>query len=257
MSNYIEKVEEKQSIEDITWDDIINSVDTEALEEEDVTALSYLLMGYSIPEAASKADMSASTLRRHLKENTIMQLALLEKKKLIVAFVFNQFQNRMIQALDISRDFLELDVTNTEFVISKAKTGIFNKQISHAQWVMETFMKMIDNNPLDKLNIQNTQGNVNILLNVENASPLDYLGSKLNNPSATPTCVGNPLLDMEGRPAYGVLGDWSYNQEGKIICHICGDEIGSKQAMSNHIKAHNIELPMYEDVFNVLWSDLR
>ena len=257
MSNYIEKVEEKQTIDDITWDDVINSVDTEGLGEKDVTALSHLLMGSSIPEAASKADMSPATLRRHLEDNMIMQQALSEKKKLIVAFVFNQFQNRMMKALDVSRDFLELDVTDAEFVISKSKTGIFNKQVSHAQWVMETFMKMIDNNPLDKLNIQNTQGNVNILLNVENSSPLDYLGSKLNNPSAVPSYTDTPLLDVDGRPLHGILGDWSYSQEGDIVCHVCGEEIGSKQAMINHIKVHSINPSMYEDVFNVLWSDLK
>jgi len=255
MSNYIEKVDDKKTIDDITWDDIIDSVDTEVLDEKDVIALSYLLMGSSVPEAANYADMSPATLRRHLEESTVMQRALSEKKKLIVAFVFNQFQQRMMQSLEISRDFLELDITDDKFTISKTKTGIFNKQISHAQWVMEQFMKMINNNPLDKLNIQNT-GDVNILLNVEDSSPLDYLGSKLNSPAQPPQYANQPMLNEEGQPMHGVLGDWSYSQEGNIVCHVCGDELSSKQAVVNHLKTHNITADMYEKIFNVLWSDL-
>ena len=107
MVNEIQTYEDE--INNISWDTIINGIDTEQLSEKDVEALSYLLTGYTTTEAANMAGMSPSTLRRHMKENPVIQNALTEKKKLMMALMLNKFQKQMMRALEVSNDFLLSD----------------------------------------------------------------------------------------------------------------------------------------------------
>lgn len=252
-------------LSEISWDDIINSIDTEELTSKDVEALSYLLTGYSIPESATMAGMSASTLRRHLKENKIMQDALTHKKRLMLALMLNKFQKQMLTALDLSNDFLLREpLTGDDDGLSKSETSIYLKQITHSEFIISKFMDLMRSNPLEGLNIKSEgDGDINIVLNVEGTSALDYLKdgiagkSRLVVPKKPVEYISNvPMLDERGLPPYGTFGNWTYDEEGKIVCHICGVSIGSKQAMYGHIGTHNVDADTYADVYNVLWDEV-
>ncbi|HDK27619.1 MAG TPA: hypothetical protein ENG48_11120 [Candidatus Atribacteria bacterium] len=257
---------EEFDIKEFTWDSIIESIDTEDLSTQDVEALSYLLVGYSIPESATMAGMSASTLRRHLKENSIMQEALTHKKKLMLALMLNKFQKQMLTALKLSNDFLLREPTEEGEGLSKSETAIYLKQITHAEFIINKFMDLMKSNPLEGLNIKHEgDGDVSlIVLNVAGTSALDYLKKGMSKqrpliqekPSAE--FVSNvPMLDERGLPPYGTFGNWTYDEKGNIICHICGASLGSKQAMYGHIGTHNVNAETYKKVYNVLWDEIE
>lgn len=263
MTNELQ-VTDGQEIASISWDDIINSIDTEALSEKDAEALSYMLVGYSITESANMAGVSVSTWRRHIKENPVIRNALTEKKKLMLALMLNKFQKQMMKALDVSAEFLLEDPE--DFELTKNQTSIYLKKVNHAEWVMSTFMKLMNSNPLEGLNINNDgDGDVNIVLNVDGTSALDYLakGMGAGRPSLVreepkPEFIANePLLDERGLPPYGVFGSWSYAENGNIVCHVCGNSYGSKQAFIGHIGTHNVNTDMYAEVYNVIWDELQ
>ena len=250
------------TISDISWDDIINSIDTEELTDKDAEALSYLLTGYSIPESSTLANMSDSTLRRHIKENKILQDALGNKKKMMMALMLNKFQKQMMQALDVSSEFLLEDPAYSE--LGKSQTSIYLKKVTHAEWVIDRFFKLMNSNPLEGLSIiKDGEGDMNIILNVEGISALDYLTQGMTGkaPIATanqqPQTVSNvPLLDERGLPPYGVFGSWAYDEDGGIVCHVCGKVLKSKQAFYGHISVHNINADLYAEVYNVLFDEL-
>lgn len=220
MTNEIQTQEE--NVANISWDDIINGIDTEQLSEKDVEALSYMLTGYSVVESANMAGMSPSTLRRHIKENPIIQNALTEKKKLMLALMLNKFQKQMLRALDVSNQFLLDDPEDS--TLGKSQTSILLKKITHAEWVINTFMKLMSSNPLEGLNIHNDgDGNV-VVMNVEGVSALDYLKKGLEGSSSKKivqdkreyeSIANEPLLDDRGLPPYGSFGNWAYTEQGK------------------------------------------
>lgn len=255
--NDIQQYEEKN----ISWDDVINGIDTDQLSQKDVEALSLMLTGYSITEAANMAGMSPSTLRRHVKENPIIQNALTEKKKMMLALMMNKFQKQMMRALEVSNDFLLDDPADSD--LGKSQTSIYLKKITHAEWVINTFMKLMNSNPLEGLNIRSEGGDV-LVLNVDGESALDYLAKGINkrspqlvkDQSVAEPVANEPLLDDRGLPPYGSFGNWSYSEEGKILCHVCGNYFGSKQALIGHIGTHNVNKDMYAEVYNVLWDEI-
>jgi len=258
----IQAYTEEITIEDISWDDIINNIDTESLTDKDAEALSYLLVGYSIPESANMAGISPTTWRRHIKDSEVIQSALTHKKKMMLALMLNKFQKQMLRALEVSNIFLLEDPADSE--LGKSQTSIYLKKITHAEWVINTFMKMMNSNPLEGLSINKTgDGDVNIVLNVDGTSALDYLkrgmvgGQKLVMPEQEPQFIANvSLLDDRGLPHHGVFGSWSYTETGGIICHICGEDFRSKQAITGHIGTHNVNKDTYEEVYNVLWEEI-
>lgn len=261
---YLQTVEEKSDLSEITWDDIIDSINTQELSRKDADALSYLVIGHSIPDAANRAGMDATTLRRHIKDSQVMQDAINRKKKLVFALLIHKMRKRMLKALDISEDFLMLDISNSE--LTRDQISLYNKQISHAQWVIENLMKMMSNNPLENLNIVNEgDGEVNVMLNVEGKSALDYLRSEIEKSERTAgnekghVSVGRssePLLNDRGLPPHGTYGSWTLNEEGHIQCHICGEFFSTKQAFVGHIGSHGVDKKIYENTYNILWDEL-
>ena len=261
----IEKVEDTAAI-DFDWNAIIEGIDTDQLSQTDVEALSYMLVGYSITESAKLVGISTDTLRRHINENKIIQDALTNKKKLMLALMLNKFQKQMLRAIELSSEFLlrKPPEGDDKASLSKNETSIYLKQITHAEWVMNTFMKIMSSNPLEGLSIVNEGGDMNIVLNVEGTSALDYLkqgmqsNTRLKKEDKQTELIANiPLLTDKGLPPYGTFGSWTYDQDGAIVCHVCGESFKSKQAMYGHLRVHNMTADMYADVYNVLFDELN
>lgn len=263
MSNYIEKVEQKDDLSSITWDDIVDSINTQELSPRDADALSYLIAGHSIPDAANRAGMSPDTLRRHIKESKIMQDALEQKKKLILALMIHKMRKRMIKAMEISEEFLMLDVENTE--MTRDQGSLYKKKIDHAEFIIRNFQKIMMSNPLEGLNIQQTgEGEMNLMLNVAGKDGLDYIAGQISKNKQdkverqhTIRSKSNvPLLDEDGFPPYGQFGVWAFNEEGSVMCHVCGEHFKSKQAIIGHIGTHGVDKETYKEVYNIIWSEL-
>lgn len=262
-NSYIEKVEDKSDLSTITWDDVIDSINTEELSRQDAEALAYLVVGHTIPDAANRAGMDATTLRRHLKDNKIMQEAINQKKKLVFALLIHKMRKRMMKAMDISEDFLMLDTLNTD--MTRDQISLHNKQINHAEWVIQTFINLMKSNPLENLNIVNEgDGNISVMLNVEGKSALDYISQQMSEDDTEVKKSGkmyvgkydDALLDDRGLPNYGTFGSWTLNEDGDIQCHVCGEFFGSKQAFVGHIGSHGIDKDIYKNTYNILWEEL-
>ena len=124
----------------------------------------------------------------------------------------------------------------------------------------------MSSNPLEGLNIRNDgDGSVNIVLNVDGQSALDYLKDGINKSSGKKVkkdtsqyepIANEPMLDDRGLPPYGTFGNWTYTDKGHIVCHMCGNSFSSKQAFVGHIGTHNVTKDMYSEVYNVIFDEL-
>lgn len=247
-------------IEDVSWEDVVSSFgsDLEQLPEEDVEACSYIISGYSIPEAAKEVGITPKTLRRHIKDSPVMQKVIQHKGKLVQEYLLNEFRRQMRIAIDRSKDYIEKDVRVLTRELNRDQIGLLKDQIKHSRWVIEKFEAMLASNPLEGLSITNPgDGTLNVQFNVntENKEALDYVVSQMDKEKSEDLDT-MPRFDEEGKPPYGEFGDMDINQEGMWVCHICGSEYSPGKSFFSHLSGkHKMSKDRYAEIYDVSLGD--
>lgn len=245
-------------IEDISWDQVVNSFGEELdeLTEKDQQACSYLVTGYSIPETAVEVGITAKTLRKRIKENEMMQKVISFKTKLVQEYLINEFRRQLKSSVDLSEDYLGLDAA--EYEGNRDQIGLYKDQMKHARWVVDNFLKILTTSPLEGLSIINKgDGAVNVQFNLkqEKREAFDYISRKMGEADEEDFGGKETLLRSGGEPNFGVFGEMSISQEGKWVCHVCGEEITPGVPFFNHILKHGLSEKQYARVYNIIWSD--
>lgn len=246
---------------DLTWQDIVNSI-VEQVTSSDITeipdnvirATELLLSGLSFYEVGKELGLTTATIKGWVKKYPPMALALQNGRTLLAKWRLARLEQQYLLAIDKSREILEMSLTETEGSPSTVNTKLTAVVAQQARFIIDQFTKV--NN---EISLKSDGENVTLSASGE---ALDYLAQQIaknrqaEEPvEATYRIIDNglagevlaPVLDEKGNPFFGDMGSLEIDEEGKIMCHICGKHY---KKLSAHLKQkHDMDPDIYELTF--------
>lgn len=234
---------------DNEWREIVNQIietlDTNDLPDDVIQATEYMIAGWPTYKIAKKLNTSKHTIRYWLSKYPAMAAAVQQGRELMSRWRLARLEQQFLLAVNRSEEILELKLND-----KSVNPKILGLIAQHARFVIGLFAgKKIDINV--KVEEERPQ-----LKAKEDA--LQYLAEQLQKQrdsdepiEATyrvvdPKVNEGPLLDENGEPNFGELGELDVNDDG-VMCHICGKRFSY---LSIHIrKKHHISNEIYEVTF--------
>lgn len=243
------------------WNYIVSTL-LEDLEETDLPdkvlrATELLINGYPLYKVAKEIRVSKDTVRDWLTKYPAMTAAIAHSKKLLVSYRMSMMEQQFVKAVEKSQEIMELELRNalvdpegneSPWTYNTKLAGI---QAQHARFIISLFMGQ-------KQDIQIGLNEETRELLQGNRDALDYIAGQLAKQrddeevievsyrvvdEANPT---GPLLDGDGNPHYGSLGELDTNDAG-TQCHICGERF---KQLAIHIRTgEKMSIEAYESAF--------
>jgi hypothetical protein len=232
-------------IDSATWQDAINQL-TETLIDSDVPErvvkiAEMLVAGFPMYKIAKKIGVKTSTVKSYIKKYPAMASAVARARSDLSLWRMAQMEQQFVQALETSEEvFTADDSTNAKLLGIKAQ---------HARYVLSLFfgnkldinIKISDETPLLKASKSALDYVVDAAKEYENEDTIEATVRIIEDGS-----TNGPLLDEEGNPNHGVLGELDVSEEG-IMCHVCGVRF---ERLDIHIRVkEKLSSEMYETIF--------
>jgi hypothetical protein len=239
------------------WGEIVDDVILSLVEEdeypEDVLKVTeYLICGWPSYEIAKKIGRKPETIRSWLSRYPKMALAVRKGQHELQRWRLAQLEKQFIDAAKLSQKIIEGD--SSVMQTDSKKLGI---QARQARYILGLFAGQ----KLD-LQVKGSQDDRPTLKAEKDA--LDYLAERIAEEQdkrmidVTPSedkivrvidprdGTKGPVLDEDGEPMHGTLGEIDRNDEGSL-CHICGKRVGKLRLHVN--KGHKMSDQEYEVIF--------
>lgn len=244
-------------IQDVEWASIVDSI-VDDLVDDDVPdkvirATELMVCGWPVYKIAKELRVKPAEVKGWLSKYPRMAMAVSSGRKLLVAWRMNTMEQQYAMAVEKSGEILSLSLRD-ETVDPKLVSAIG----LHARYIIGLFAgKEID------VNIH-LRGEDQTLKAKEDA--LEYLASSIaaKREEEEPiegvfvvediTKESAPLLDHEGKAAFGEVGLSDVNEDG-MLCHICGDRTWSP--IMHVVGKHKMKVQEYEAVFMLPLGTLK
>ena len=234
---------------DPEWQEIVNQIvddlNKEDLPEQVIQATELLLAGWPTYKAAQRLGVKTAAIRKWLQAYPAMALAVANGRKMLSKWRMSKLEQQFLQAIEKSEEILDLDLgddtVNAKLVATVAQ---------HARYIISLFAGQ-------KIDINVTVEEGTQTLKARNDA-LAYLAEELAKQrdsgetieatyrivDATPEeGKQKPLLDQDGNPPFGKIGELDTTGEG-TICHICGIR---EVLFEKHInQVHHMKTKEYE-----------
>ena len=255
-------------VPDQEWADIVNNlvegITDDDIPEDVVKATEMLLVGFPLPEVAAEIDVETRTIRKWLTTYPVMAATVADGRALLSKWRMSKLEQQFLKAVNRSEQILDLSLGgayldsegNQHFVDPKVLTVV----AAQARYVMGLFAGQ-------RMDVQVTHEFGNTVLKAQEEA-LDYIATQLQEQKdgvvidaieTTYRVVDDkvetgPMLDPEGRPPHGSLGEFDINDDG-VQCHICGNRY---KALHNHLYGkHNTSTKDYEMIYMLDQGSVR
>jgi len=240
------------------WNDIVeqllNEVCESDLPENVVKATEYLLAGWSTRQVADELNITSRTVKDWMRKYATMAMAVRNGRKLLSKWRLSRLEQQFVQAVEKSREILSLeledDTVNSKLVATIAQ---------HARFIISLFAGQ-------KIDVNINFPGADQTLKAK-ADALDYLAEALARQREGEEPIEasyevvevnsrehQPLLDEEGHPFFGKIGQIDTTDEG-TLCHICGQR--HKQFGLHISSIHKIKYQEYELVYMLPLGTIR
>ena len=212
------------------WHEIIDHLVDELTEgdfpDDVIKAAEYLICGWPTYKVAERLGKQTNTIRGYLSRYPQVAVAVHYGQRELQRWRLAQLERQFISAVEASQDILDL--------------GTPHRQVENLDGV-----------------------DPKILALKAQQAPLDYIADKVSTrlesieafPERQTTTYriidakdrkSGPMLDENGDPMHGTLGEFDTNEEG-TLCHVCGDRYSKIRL---HVtKGHKLTDREYEMVF--------
>lgn len=247
--------------QDVTWQEIINDLveqvageDVDDIPEKVIEATELLLTGMPYYKVAQKLGVTTATVKNWVKKYPPMALVLQRGRPLLAKWRIAKLEQQYLMAIDKSREILEMDLYADDEDIIKPNAKLTGVVAQQARFIIQQFTKV--NN---EISIKSDGESVTM---TASDGALDYIAEKLaehrskDEPvEATYRVIDDkntsekyiPMLDEQGNPFYGEMGELTINEDDKIQCHICGNYYKS---LTTHLYGkHEVPPDVYELTF--------
>jgi transposase-like protein len=234
-------------IPDDTWRGVVERLIeelTDDIPEKVIKATELLLAQYPVGKVAKQVGVSPDTVKSWIRKYPTVAHVLADGRKYLQMWRMAQLEQQFLKAVEKSEEILDLSLHDTD-VNQKLVATV----AQHARFIIGLHVgQQVD------INVHGTGADP---VMKAKSDAMDYLIERMASMknSGEPITVNyrvvderssRPLLDQQGEPAYGKLGEADVNQEG-TLCHICGQR---KKVMSLHIaKDHDMKVKDYEKTF--------
>lgn len=246
----IEKIQTELA-PDVQWREIIDKIVDEIGETElpdDVVRCTELLIsGYPTYKAAKTLGVSQQTVRRWLEKYPAMAMAVKHGRELMTTWRMSKLEQQFLVAVEKSEEILDTDLSD-----SQQNAKLIAAVAQQARFIISLFAGQ-------KSDINITMSGEGQLLKTQ-TDALDYLAEKLQSQRASGEVVEasyrivdvaesperQPLLDENGNPPFGTIGELDANQDG-ILCHVCGERL--KNIKAHAASVHKLNWKEYSAVY--------
>jgi len=231
-------------------DTIVNDLSEEDYPDDVIKAAEYLICGWPTHKIAQRLSKKKTTIRGWLTRYPKMAVAVNYGQRELQRWRMAQLEKQFLSALETSQNILDAANENAEPVNPK----LLAIQAQQARFIISLFAgQKVD------LKVKSPSDERPSLKAQQDA--LDYIADKitdrLNTIEAVPetttyrvidasTGVKGPMLNENGDPFHGKLGEIDQNEKG-TLCHICGARVGK---LYLHVTSgHKIKDREYEIIF--------
>ena len=243
------------------WHEIIDHLVDELTEgdfpDDVIKAAEYLICGWPTYKVAERLGKQTNTIRGYLSRYPQVAAAVHYGQRELQRWRLAQLERQFISAVEASQDILDLGTPHRQVEnLEEVDPKILALKAQQARFIISLFAGQ----KLD-LQIRGPEDERPALKAQQDA--LDYIADKVSNrlesieafPERQTTTYrvidakdrkSGPMLDENGDPMHGTLGEFDTNEEG-TLCHVCGDRYSKIRL---HVtKGHKLTDREYEMVF--------
>lgn len=234
------------------WSDVLDelflALPDDSNQDKIIRAAEYMINGWPITKISKQIGVPKDTIRGWLQKYPEMTVAIGHGKRNLSEYRMAKLQEQFITAVERSAEILGL---------SMEPSGADQKMVAtiaqHTRFMIELFAGRQQD-----INIRVDEGTAT-LLKARNEA-LDYIAQQLqaqrNGADEEPIegivriidvqAPSGPLLNADGHPHYGVLGELDVDDDG-AMCHICGERF---RQLALHIRTgEKMSVSEYETAF--------
>lgn len=249
---------------DDSWAEITGKI-VEQLADGDVPdkvirATEMILAGWPHHKIAKKLGVTTQTIRGWLSRYPAMAATISQGRALLSKWRMAKLEQQFLSAIERSQEILEIPLDGQTHDGLEVDPKILTVVAAQARYVIGLFAGQQSH-----MTVTHEAGDT---LMKAQTDALDYIAQQLANQQekaamepieavfrvVDPKADSGPLLDENGDPPFGKLGELEQSEDG-LVCMICGN---TYQNLSRHIlRAHNTTVDEYETLYMLTEGQIR
>lgn len=234
-------------------DQLVDELTSQDLPDKVVQAAEMMLAGYPLYKVARKVNVTSPTVRRWLSAYPTLAAVVANGRKLLSTWRLARLEQQFLTALERSQEVLEVSLDGETSDGKRVNPKILTVVAAQARYIIGLFAGQQQN-----ITVTHEMGDT-VMQAREDA--LAYLAQKLaeqrQHASLEPVEAvyrvidprmdnNGPMLDEQGRPPFGEMGELDVAGEG-TLCHVCG---GRYKSFAKHLLvSHNLSAEEYETLY--------
>lgn len=234
-------------------DQLVDELTSQDLPDKVIQAAEMMLAGYPIYKVARKVNVTSPTVRRWLSAYPTLAAVVANGRKLLSKWRLARLEQQFLTALERSQEVLEISLDGETTDGKRVNPKILTVVAAQARYIIGLFAGQQQN-----ITVTHEMGDT-VMQAREDA--LTYLAQKLaeqrQHASLEPVEAvyrvidpkmdnNGPMLDEQGRPPFGEMGELDVADEG-TLCHFCG---GRYMSFAKHLLTrHNLSAEEYETLY--------